>query len=328
VNKEMNYKRYISSNILGDTKYDNKLQKSEVDAKVARYTKNKALANSSEYNQSYRIALLSRGQMFGDQDACYGLIVNKGKGHKNDNFDPNFQIGRPYQATVIWRSNDGELYQISRDNFKKLQSHGDCWQKITSKYITQEHLHYRLLKNQQKFNNITENKKKHKRGRSIIPINIAASKSPLLNKNEIEKRHILEEIVNDFPYAEKQMKFVEAMYKDTKVITDEDVKAFQKSQKKYSTQRKTVYEARNLIKEKDNSDFKNDPNSTLGNSKNPKMAKGSLINEKNAFATPDIKKTVYISSRISRCIESMLDNKMNHSKISKLLILWINVTIW
>ena len=42
--------------------------------------------------------------MFGDQDAFFE---------------------RPYQSTVICRSNDGELYRISRENFQKLKNHGD-----------------------------------------------------------------------------------------------------------------------------------------------------------------------------------------------------------
>lgn len=103
-NKEMNYKKYISSNILGEKVIGHKSSRSEVDPKVAKFTKNKALTNNAEYNESYRIALLSKGQMFGDQDAFYD---------------------RPYQATVICRSNDGELYQITKENFKKLKNHGD-----------------------------------------------------------------------------------------------------------------------------------------------------------------------------------------------------------
>mmetsp|Transcript_24702 Transcript_24702/g.28391 ORF Transcript_24702/g.28391 Transcript_24702/m.28391 type:complete len:80 (+) Transcript_24702:166-405(+) len=76
------------------------VNKSEVDSKVGQFTKSKNLSNNNEYSKYYRLALLSRGQMFGDQDAFYD---------------------RPYQATVICRSNDGELYQISKENFKKLK---------------------------------------------------------------------------------------------------------------------------------------------------------------------------------------------------------------
>ena len=90
--------KYISSNILDDNKtISNKLNKSEVDSKVAKFTKSKMLSNNNEYSKNYRLALLSRGQMFGDQDVFFD---------------------RPYQATVTCRSNDGELYQITKENFK------------------------------------------------------------------------------------------------------------------------------------------------------------------------------------------------------------------
>ena len=125
-NKELNYKKYIFSNILdGTSEESSKQNRSEIDPKVARFTKNKMLSSNAEYSKNYRIALLSKGQMFGDQDAFYD---------------------RPYQSTVTCKSNDGELYQITKENFKKLKNLGDCWQKITSKYVTQEYLHHKLLK--------------------------------------------------------------------------------------------------------------------------------------------------------------------------------------
>jgi CRP-like cAMP-binding protein len=103
-NKEINYKRYITSNIFDDSRLGSHNAKSEVDSKVAQFTKNRFLSNNPEYNKDYRVALLCKGQMFGDQDTIYE---------------------RPYQATVICRSNDGELYQITRENFQKLKNHGD-----------------------------------------------------------------------------------------------------------------------------------------------------------------------------------------------------------
>jgi len=133
----MNYKKYINSNLIEKPAISSDRYRSEVDSKVAQFTKIKVLANNAEHNNHFRIALLSRGQMFGDQDAFYE---------------------RAYQTTVICRSNDGELYRITRENFQKLKNHGDCWSKITAKYVDQEHLHHRLLKNQQKINGILPNK--------------------------------------------------------------------------------------------------------------------------------------------------------------------------
>lgn len=78
--KELNYNKYISSSILEDTTNRRpKPKRSSVDPKVARFTKNKMLSNMNEYSKNYRIALLSRGQMFGDQDVFFD---------------------RPYQTTV------------------------------------------------------------------------------------------------------------------------------------------------------------------------------------------------------------------------------------
>lgn len=78
--KEINYKNYIRSDIFNDGQINAKGVKSEVDSKIAKFTKNKTLSNNNEYNQNYRIALLCKGQMFGDQDAFYE---------------------KPYQSTVI-----------------------------------------------------------------------------------------------------------------------------------------------------------------------------------------------------------------------------------
>ena len=100
--KEMNYKKYIHSNLINKPSVDS--NRSEVDAKIAQFTRVKVLTNSSECNNHYRIALLAHGQMFGDQDAFHE---------------------RPYQTSVVCRSNDGLLYQITRENFQKLKNHGD-----------------------------------------------------------------------------------------------------------------------------------------------------------------------------------------------------------
>jgi CRP-like cAMP-binding protein len=159
--KEINFKNYLRSNIFNGVDSNAKVVKSEVDEKIAKFTNNKALSNNNEYSQNYRIALMCKGQMFGDQDVFYG---------------------KPYQSTVIWRSSAGELYKISRENFQKLKNIGDWWQKITSKYITQEHLHYRLLKNQQKFNSEASSHKKKpaKTVKNSTPYTLIAEKSPLL----------------------------------------------------------------------------------------------------------------------------------------------------
>mmetsp|Transcript_37933 Transcript_37933/g.37443 ORF Transcript_37933/g.37443 Transcript_37933/m.37443 type:complete len:156 (+) Transcript_37933:146-613(+) len=102
--KEINYKRYVKSNMLDNPRGNHALSKSEVDPKIAQFSKNKSLSNNNEYNQQYQIALLCKGQMFGDQDTFFE---------------------RPYTSTVICRSNDGELYRITRENFQKLKNHGD-----------------------------------------------------------------------------------------------------------------------------------------------------------------------------------------------------------
>lgn len=273
-NKELNYKKYISSNILGDNAFGYKSSKSEVDPKVAQFTKNKTLANNSEYSETYRIALLSRGQMFGDQDAFHG---------------------RPYQSTVICRSNDGELYQITRENFQKLKNHGDCWQKITSKYVTQEHLHYRLLKNQQKFKaSVMKSKKPKSQKRESLPYNLISSKGPLLNRNEIEKREIFKEIVNDFPYAEKQKRFVESVYKDANIITDEDIKVFQ-NQRRQTSKKPIIYDS--SIKD-------------LNSSK--KFQQPNKRNEMREKTLSEVKKTLDESRSLENAIKAGQNN--NYSK--------------
>lgn len=71
--------------------------------KSLNIVKNKTLASQASYS-NYRVAILSRGQMFGDQDAYHE---------------------RPYRETVICSSSDGELYRISRKNFRDLKNYGD-----------------------------------------------------------------------------------------------------------------------------------------------------------------------------------------------------------
>lgn len=66
--KELNYKKYTNSNILNKNKHENTSTNSEIAPKVAEFTNNKSLSCNSQYTQTYRLALLSKGQMFGDQD--------------------------------------------------------------------------------------------------------------------------------------------------------------------------------------------------------------------------------------------------------------------
>lgn len=211
--KEMNYQRYISSSIIDKPNLMKSKNRSDVDPKVAQFSRVKVLANSNEQNNHYRIALLSKGQMFGDQDAFYE---------------------RPYQSSVICRSNGGQLYRITRENFQKLKNHGDCWSKITSKYIDQEYLHHRLLKNQQKINGILHStkpqpKSKNSTDRHEQPYMGNIKGSPLLNKNEIDKRHTFKEIVSGFPFAKRQKLLVESINGQEVIITDKDVEDYQNS---------------------------------------------------------------------------------------------------
>ena len=298
----MNYKKYISSNLIQKPSIDSHRNKSEVDSKVAQFTKIKVLANSSEQHNQYRIALLSRGQMFGDQDAYYE---------------------RPYQATVTCRSNGGELYRITKDHFQKLKNHGDCWAKITSKYVEQEYLHHRLLRNQQKINGIMPNDKKLSKSKKQKKQNegylTSIKGSPLLNKNEIDKRQTFKEIVNGFPFAAKQKVFVESIHKGSFVVTDKEVEKFQREEAiktseklkrkttKFDSKRKPLKEEQQqmdkTITELDSSFKVKDVTQIITREKKPKIQ------------TPQdsSNRAVYISSRISRCIESMIDD--NSSKI-------------
>lgn len=162
-----------------------------------------------------------------------------------------------------------------------------------------------------------EAKKKPKsKHRGSLPYNMISNKSPLLNKNEIEKREIFKEIVNDFPYAEKQKRFVESVYKEAKVITDEDLKAFrprairhkQKIEVKRTTDRaQPISESRRLT----------EYSRGLDNSMDQPIHRSSFIDKGMKVPVSDMKKTVYISSRISKCIESMLGDKIGSDKITE-----------
>lgn len=151
--------------MLDNGRMDYGLSKSEVDPKIAKFSNSKALSNNNQYDKMYRIALLCKGQMFGDQD-CF--------------------FERPYTSTVICKSNDGELYRISRESFQKLKNQGDCWKKITSKYVTQESLHHKWLKNQKKFNSNSfkkeSSKQKNSKAKNSMPYAMIAQKSPFLRQ--------------------------------------------------------------------------------------------------------------------------------------------------
>ncbi|CAI2379308.1 unnamed protein product [Moneuplotes crassus] len=215
--KEINYKRYVKSNMLDNPRGNHALSKSEVDPKIAQFSKNKSLSNNNEYNQQYQIALLCKGQMFGDQDTFFE---------------------RPYTSTVICRSNDGELYRITRENFQKLKNHGDCWKKITSKYVTQESLHHKWLKNQKKFNSDGFKKDAgrsgHTQDKNVMPYTMIAQKSPYLRQfikkkklKEIDKREILKEIVKDYTKALNDTGLNDSAMKNEVLITDKDIHNFQ-----------------------------------------------------------------------------------------------------
>ena len=244
------------------------------------------LSNKNEYSQNYRIALLSRGQMFGDQDVFFD---------------------RPYQTTVTCRSNDGELYQITKENFKKIKNLGDWWQKITSKYVTQEYLHHKLMKNQQKMKSESVSKRSKKRSKEEKSINSNVKGSPLLNKYEMDKRQTFKEIVSGFPFAHKQKKLIESIYttNNKNIITDKDIEMYQQSKieqlrdkASFMGKRETTFRA--LI----------DAQIQISNDKESKINSSvSFDNKQNISVNNENRKSVYISSRISRWIESMIDGE-------------------
>ena len=307
--KEINYKNYIKSNIFNEDQMYVKAPKSEVDNKIAKFTKNKTLSNNNEYNQNYRIALLCKGQMFGDQDAFYE---------------------KPYQSTVICRSNDGELYRITRENFQKLKNIGDCWQKITSKYVTQEHLHYRLLKNQQKFNTAATAQKKRPKQitKNSTPYTLIAQKSPLLrqmmskyvlpifiesNKNkEIEKREIFKQIVKDYSKAEKQN--FQSDYNDNNTITDADVQVYQQNYNLASfKQNKPV--KRNLIRSKILSESRKYGNNN--SSIMPSMTRSNYDNESMSFEVDETRGGLHINSKVQKMLDPGNMTNYNIGKFNK-----------
>ena len=194
--------------------------------------------------------------------------------------------------------------------------------KITNKYVNQEYLHHRLLKNQQKIKGFLPKRKNNSDSKpKKVPYNndhayVSSIKgSPLLNKNEIDKRQTFKEIVNGFPFAKKQKNFVQSIHdeSDPNVITDQDLERYQKYKDRHSKDKPSV-RIRTAHKYR---------TARPGNSldKSAKLVKQKIQIEtkthnkgiddndaREAFGACNTGKAIYISSRISKCIESMMDH--------------------
>jgi len=128
--------------------------------------------------------------------------------------------------------------------------------------------------------------------------------SPLLNKNEIDKRQTFKEIVSGFPFAAKQKMFVESINKNSQIITDRDVEMYQnikglkrretfgKNMTRLDSKKNVLRETQSL--EKSTKEFEQP--------KGKGIAKPGVINDK--LSKSPVKesgtKAVYISSRISK----------------------------
>ena len=55
--------------------------------------------------------------------------------------------------------------------------------------------------------------------------------SALLNKYEMDRRQTFKEIVNGFPFANKQKKLIESFYSSNNpnIVTDEDIEKYQQA---------------------------------------------------------------------------------------------------
>ena len=61
--------------------------------------------------------------------------------------------------------------------------------------------------------------------------------SPLLNKHEMDKRQTFKEIVNGFPFAQKQKKLVESIRTNSNIVTDKDIENYQTAKLMYAREK-------------------------------------------------------------------------------------------
>ena len=178
--------------------------------------------------------------------------------------------------------------------------------------MTQEFLHHRLLKNQQKMKPESVSKKSKNRHKEDHRFSSSIKGSPLLNKYEMDKRQTFNEIVNGFPFANKQKKLIESIYNTDKqnIITDDDVVKYQQAQLVKFREKTTIPGKREI-------NLRSLVDAQLQNLSNKDMNVNTSIdvdNIQNESLNKENRKSVYISSRISRWIESMIgENKVDES---------------
>lgn len=178
--------------------------------------------------------------------------------------------------------------------------------------MTQEYLHHKLLINQQKFKPETGLRKKaHAKNRSIEQINSIVTTSPLLNRHEIDKRQTVKEIVSGYPFASKQKKLVESFYNSSiqNIVSDEDVEAYQSLKAKISRENSLKSHMRNREVTNMTDTKAKEPGPHARNNRQAVEVSMNNFVEKPGKSHKGVKKgsSTYISSRISRCIESMLE---------------------
>lgn len=127
----------------------------------------------------------------------------------------------------------------------------------------------------------------------------------------MDRRQTFKEIVNGFPFANKQKKLIESFYSSTNpnIVTDEDIERYQQTKllnKKEIGQRpnKKDLNLKSIIQEqKSNVEVQDD----ISLFKNEKL--------KLNCDSRDSRKTVYISSRISKWIESLIGNNSHTNMV-------------
>ena len=114
----------------------------------------------------------------------------------------------------------------------------------------------------------------------------------------MDKRQTFNEIVNGFPFANKQKKLIESIYNDNKknIITDEDVEKYQQTQLAKFREKTTIPGKREIsLRALVDSKLKELTDKDL-------VTNTSIIIEQKHIDSPpkEHRKSVYISSRISR----------------------------
>ncbi len=211
----------------------------------------KMVSNVMKHTDTYRIALVGAGQMFGEEDVL---------------------AERPYQTTVTCKSNTAECFVIKHDEFfRKLKTNTESWKMIIMLSMEKEKAFFkRVAKIRQIVADKAARGVKNLHGGSVFKDNL------LLNQNELDLRETLREIVNEYPYVKQHKKMIENVAGETESRPFSRIPSAGELKSHGQVEQETEEKAEKLAKQKSKKTIEMNFNEIKSRDQSPQPTKGEI----------------------------------------------------